>query len=52
MENRKATLKGPDGKVSTVDVHKDVQNLENVKIGDQVILQRTESIAVDITKVE
>ena len=52
VENRKATLKGPDGKVSTVDVHKDVQNLENVNIGDQVIMQRTESIAVDIKKVE
>ena len=51
VENRTATLKGPDGKVSTINVSDEVQNLENVKIGDQVVLQTTESVAVDISKV-
>jgi hypothetical protein len=52
VENRTATLKGPDGKVSTINVSDEVQNLENVKVGDQVVLQTTQSVAVDISKVE
>ena len=51
VENRTATLKGPDGKVVTINVSDEVKNLENVKVGDQVVLQTTESVAVDITKV-
>jgi hypothetical protein len=34
-------------KTSTV-----VENLENVKVGDQLVYQFTEAVAVDITKVE
>ena len=52
VENRTAVLKGPDGKIRTIDVADEVQNLENVKIGDQVVLQRTVAVAVDISKVE
>jgi len=46
------TIKDPDGKVSTITVKPDVKNLENVKVGDQVVLQVTEAVAVDIRKVE
>jgi len=52
VANRKATLKDHEGKVHTIDVADDVQNLANVKVGDQVVYQFTEAIAVDITKVE
>jgi hypothetical protein len=52
LATRTATLKDHEGKVHTVQVADDVQNLENVKVGDQVIYQFTEAVAVDITKVE
>ncbi len=52
VENRKATLKGPDGKIETVDVSPEVKNLENVKVGDQVVYQVTTAVVVDIAKVE
>jgi uncharacterized membrane protein (UPF0127 family) len=52
VENRTAVLKGPDGKIRTIEVADEVQNLENVKVGDQVVLQRTVAMAVDISKVE
>jgi len=43
------TLKGPDGK--TVDVKvRDPKNLENVKIGDQLVITYTESVAISIEK--
>jgi len=49
---RKVTLKDHEGKIQTIDVAADVQNLENVKVGDQVVFQVTEALAVDISKVE
>ena len=49
---RTATLKDHEGKVRTIDVDPSVENLENVKVGDQVVYQFTKAIAVDITKVE
>ncbi len=52
LENRTAVLKRPDGTVETIEVSDEVKNLENVKVGDQVVLQHTETIAVDISKVE
>jgi hypothetical protein len=52
VENRTATLKDHEGNVKTIQVHPEVTNLENVNIGDQVVYQVTEAVAVDITKVE
>lgn len=52
LENRTATLKHPDGKIETVKVSDELKNLENVKIGDQVVMQYTQSVAVDISKIE
>ena len=52
LATRKVTLKDHEGKVHTVEVAADVENLENVKVGDQVVYQFTEAVAVDITKVE
>ena len=43
------TLKGPEGK--TVDVRvRDPKNLENVKVGDQVIITYTEGMAISVEK--
>ena len=43
------TLKGPEGK--TVDVRvRDPKNLENVKVGDQVIITYTEGVAISVEK--
>jgi hypothetical protein len=52
LETRMATLKDSNGNIETIQVADDVQNLENVKVGDQVVYQVTEALAVDITKVE
>ena len=51
-EKRTATLQDHEGKILNIEVADDVQNLENVKVGDQVVTQVTEAVAVDITKVE
>ena len=49
---RTATLKDADGVVETIEVSPEVKNLENVKVGDLVVYQVTEAIAVNIEKVD
>ena len=49
-KKRKATLKGPDGSTFDVDIAPDVQNLENVKKGDQVLVKYTQSLAMTVSK--
>lgn len=44
-----ATLRGPEGKVVDVKV-RDPKNLENVKVGDQVVITYTEAVAVSVEK--
>lgn len=51
-EKRTAVLRHEDGTLENIDVADEVRNLENVKVGDVVVLQVTEAIAVDIVKVE
>lgn len=51
-ENRVVSLKDAEGNMQTIEVADDLQNFENVKVGDQVITQYTEAVAVDIRKVE
>jgi hypothetical protein len=51
-ENRTATLKHADGTVEKVTVHKDFKGLDKVEVGDHVIYQFTQAIAVDIKKIE
>jgi Na+-transporting methylmalonyl-CoA/oxaloacetate decarboxylase gamma subunit len=43
------TLRGPDGKTADVKV-RDPKNLENVKVGDQVIITYTEAVAISVEK--
>ena len=52
LENRMATLKHSDGTVETVKVSDEFENLDKVHVGDHVIYQFSEAVAVDISKVE
>jgi hypothetical protein len=45
------TLKGPEGKIVSVKVQ-DPKKLENVKVGDKVRITYTQSLAVEVKKVE
>jgi len=51
-EKREAMLKDSEGIIHEVDVSHEVENLENVSIGDQVVYHSTESIAIHIAKVQ
>lgn len=48
-KNETVTLKGPEGGTKTIKV-KEPKNLEGVKKGDQVVINYTESVAVDVKK--
>ncbi len=44
-----ATLRGPEGKVVEVKV-RNPKNLENVQVGDQVVITYTEAVAISVEK--
>lgn len=48
-ENNTVTLKGPKGKTQVVKVQ-DPKNLENVSVGDKVVITYTEALAVNVEK--
>ena len=48
--NRLVTIKGPQGRVATVTASPEIQNLDQVKAGDQISLKYYESVAVDLIK--
>ena len=49
MKKPTVTLKGSEGKLLTVKI-KDRKNLENVKVGDEVVLTYTEALAISVEK--
>jgi hypothetical protein len=49
-KKRTAVLKGPDGNEFPLEIAPDVQHLENVKKGDQVLVKYTQSLAVSVSK--
>ena len=49
-KKRTVTLKGPEGKIRTYKVGKEVKNFKQVKKGDQIVLQVTEAIALEVEK--
>lgn len=49
-KNRTAVLKGPKGNQFKISIAPDVQNLQNVKKGDQVIVKVTRTVAVAVSK--
>jgi len=47
---REITLKGPKGKVVPLSVSPDVRNLEQVKVGDQVVVTYVEALSLTLMK--
>ncbi len=49
-KKRTATLKGPQGNTIDINVAPDVEGLENVKVGDQLLVKVTRTVAIDVRK--
>jgi hypothetical protein len=49
-KKRTITLEGPEGKVKTFKVGKNVKNFKEIKKGDQVVLRYTEALALAVMK--
>jgi hypothetical protein len=49
-EKRTVTLKGPEGNVRTLKVSPDVKNLSDVKKGDELLVDLTEALAIEVSK--
>ena len=47
---REITLKGPKGKVVPLSVSPDVRNLEQVKVGDQLVVTYVEALSLTLKK--
>jgi hypothetical protein len=47
-ENRKVTLKGPEGKTVTIDVEERVKNLSQVEVGDMVTIEYVEAVSIQV----
>jgi Cu/Ag efflux protein CusF len=50
MAQRQVTLKGPEGKVSTLTLGPEVRNLEQVKVGDRVKASYLEALSLTLKK--
>jgi len=47
-KQRLVTLKGPEGNVKTIKVDPAVKRLNEVKVGDDIVLRTTEAVAVQV----
>ncbi len=50
VKARTVTLKGPEGKVVTIKVDPEIQNLEKLKVGDEVVAKYYEALAWEVKK--
>ena len=50
MKKRMVTIRGPEGHVMTIHAGKEVVNLPQVRVGDKVVLEYVESVAVRMAK--
>lgn len=50
LENRLVTLKGERGRVMTVNVGEEARNLDQVRVGDRVVITYREAMAVQLIK--
>jgi len=48
-QRRLITLKGPEGNVRTIKVDPRVKRLNEIKVGDDIVLRRTEAVALEVT---
>jgi len=49
-QNRTVTLKGPSGKMATLNVDPRVKKFKQVKVGDELVVRYTEAIAIKVQK--
>ena len=49
MADQEVTLKGPDGSVETVMVE-NPESLKGIKVGDQIVITRSEALALSLDK--
>jgi hypothetical protein len=50
LPNRLVTLRGPDGKLFTVEAGEEVRNLPQVEVGDRVVVRYCQAIAAELAK--
>ena len=50
VAKREITLKGPKGKIVPLSVSPDVRNLEQVKVGDQLVVTYVEALSLTLKK--
>ena len=48
--NRMVTLKGPEGRVTTMKVGPEVKNFAQVKAGDELVIKHAEAVALELKK--
>ncbi len=51
-DTRKVTLRGPQGRSRTLQVHDGAPNMEKVKVGDQVVVRHTVAGAITVSTLE
>lgn len=49
-DSREVTLRGPEGRTRTVKVDPRVERLNEVKVGDEVVVRHTEAVALSVTR--
>lgn len=49
-DNRTVTLRGPEGRTVTLKVDPRVERLQNVKVGDQVVVRHTQALGLSLEK--
>ena len=50
LENRLVTLRGERGRVETINVGEEVRNLDQVRVGDQLVITYREAMAIQLVK--
>ena len=50
LQKRQVTIKGPRGKLHSMDVGPDVRNLEQVKVGDRVVVRYAQALTLTLMK--
>jgi Cu/Ag efflux protein CusF len=51
-DKRELTLMGPEGNTRTVKVPPDIKKFDELKMGDQVVINATESVAIEVSSPE
>jgi Cu/Ag efflux protein CusF len=51
-DNRELTLMGPEGNTRTVKVPQDIKKFDELKVGDHVVINATESMAIEVSSPE